>query len=116
MICSGVNALTGQSIKVSFSRVISEVQEISEAAADPVYLSPGFVDIQINGFLGIDFNDPKAQITDLQHALNAILRTGVTRCLPTVITGAPEDMLGCLRNLRRAQLELENAEAIAGFH
>ena len=42
--------------------------------------------------------------------------TGVTRCLPTVITGPPEAMLASLRNLRRAQMELPHGRAIAGFH
>ena len=116
MICSGSSALTGQTIEVSFSRTISNVHEIPDTAADPVYLSPGFVDIQINGFLGIDFNDPEAALPDLARALDAILQTGVTRCLPTVITGGADEMLGCLRNLRRAQLEVEHGHAIAGFH
>jgi N-acetylglucosamine-6-phosphate deacetylase len=33
-----------------------------------------------------------------------------------VITGGPDAMLGCLRNLRRAQRELPHAASIAGFH
>ncbi|NDJ13464.1 MAG: N-acetylglucosamine-6-phosphate deacetylase [Acidobacteriia bacterium] len=116
MICSGTDALTGQVIEVSFSRTISNVHEVPASAADPVYLAPGFIDIQVNGFMGVDFNDPVVPLADLTRALHAILQTGVTRCLPTVITGGPDDMLGCLRNLRRAQLEIENGHAIAGFH
>ncbi len=116
MICSGTNALTGQVIEVSFSCTISNVHEIPASAADPVYLAPGLIDIQINGFFGIDFNDPNAAQTDLQLALNAIFETGVTRCLPTVITGGPEDMVACLANLYRAQRELDNGQGIAGFH
>ena len=116
MICSGTDALTGQVIEVSFSRTISNVHEVPASAADPVYLAPGFIDIQVNGFMGVDFNDPVVPLADLTLSLRAILQTGVTRCLPTVITGGPDDMLGCLRNLRRVQLEIENGHAIAGFH
>ena len=116
MICSGTDALTGLPVEVSFAETISHVSSIPATIADPVFLSPGFVDLQINGFLGIDFNNPAASLPDLSRALQAILRTGVTRCLPTVITGAPDDMLNCLRNLRQAQLEIENHDAIAGFH
>src|SRR3954454_15623662 len=101
MICSGTDALTGQSIEVSFAETISRVTPIPVQTDDAVYLSPGFIDIQVNGFLGIDFNNPTAPLQDLSRALQAILQTGVTRCLPTVITGGPDDMLNCLRNLRK---------------
>jgi N-acetylglucosamine-6-phosphate deacetylase len=33
-----------------------------------------------------------------------------------VITGAPDDMLACLRNLRRAQTTIKWGRAMAGFH
>jgi N-acetylglucosamine-6-phosphate deacetylase len=116
MICSGTDALTGRAVEITFGRTISDVRTVGVQASPHEVLAPGFVDIQINGFLGVDFNDPKAGISELERALAGILRTGVTRCLPTVITGGPEDMLACLRNLRLAQLEVENGEAIAGFH
>jgi N-acetylglucosamine-6-phosphate deacetylase len=70
----------------------------------------------VNGFAGVDFNIPETSQNDLQRALNLILSTGVTRCLPTVITGPPDDMIACLRNLARARRELTLGHAIAGFH
>ena len=54
--------------------------------------SPGLIDLQVNGFAGVDFNDPGLDAAALDHALHAMLRTGVTTCLPTVIT-APEAAL-----------------------
>jgi N-acetylglucosamine-6-phosphate deacetylase len=76
----------------------------------------GFVDLQVNGFAGVDFNDPAAATADIGRALDAMFATGVTRCLPTVITGSPDAMLASLVNLRRAQRELPTGHAIAGFH
>jgi N-acetylglucosamine-6-phosphate deacetylase len=55
-------------------------------------LSPGLVDLQVNGFAGVDFNDAALTADALDHALGAMLRTGVTSCLPTLIT-ASEDLL-----------------------
>jgi N-acetylglucosamine-6-phosphate deacetylase len=78
--------------------------------------APGFVDLQVNGFAGVDFNNPAVPLTDIARAIDAILATGVTRFLPTVITGPPESMVASLRNLRRAQTELPRGKAIAGFH
>ena len=79
-------------------------------------LAPGFIDLQVNGFAGIDFNNPAHTVDDIGRALDAILATGVTRCLPTVITGPPDKMLACLQNLRRAQTALPRGRVIAGFH
>lgn len=78
--------------------------------------APGFIDLQVNGFGGVDFNNPLASIDEIGHALDGILATGVTRCLPTVITGSPDHMLACMRNLRRAQRGLPLGRMIAGFH
>jgi N-acetylglucosamine-6-phosphate deacetylase len=52
--------------------------------------SPGFVDLQVNGFAGVDFLD--ADTTGYARAGEALLETGVTAYLPTLIT-APEDRL-----------------------
>ena len=41
---------------------------------------------------------------------------GVTRFFPTVITGAPDDMLAALRNLARAKETLAEGAAMEGFH
>jgi N-acetylglucosamine-6-phosphate deacetylase len=54
--------------------------------------SGGLIDLQVNGFAGVDFNSTALTADALDHALSAMLRTGVTCCLPTLIT-APEDVL-----------------------
>ncbi len=54
--------------------------------------SAGLVDLQVNGFAGVDFNSGRITAAELDHALEAMLVTGVTCCLPTIIT-AHEDEL-----------------------
>src|SRR5277367_103382 len=54
--------------------------------------SAGLIDLQVNGFAGVDFNNAALTSAALDRALQAMLRTGVTTCLPTLIT-APEDAL-----------------------
>jgi N-acetylglucosamine-6-phosphate deacetylase len=49
-------------------------------------------DVQVNGFAGVDFNSTAISADALDHALQAMARTGVAFCLPTVIT-APETVL-----------------------
>jgi N-acetylglucosamine-6-phosphate deacetylase len=52
--------------------------------------APGFVDLQVNGFGGVDFLDSDA--AGYRRAGEALLETGVTAYLPTFIT-APEEQL-----------------------
>jgi len=49
-------------------------------------VTAGLVDLQVNGFAGVDFNDASLTPERLDAALGAMLRTGVTSCLPTLIT------------------------------
>lgn len=54
--------------------------------------SAGLLDLQVNGYAGVDFNDASVTADGLDHALSAMLAAGVTACLPTVIT-APAAVL-----------------------
>lgn len=119
MNCSGVDVLNGRPVTVHFSEKIERISHgemgIGAGSKTP-YVSPGFIDIQVNGFDAVDFNNPETPLADIGRALDAMLATGVTRCLPTVITGPRDSMLACLKNLRRAQTELPRGRMIAGFH
>ena len=49
---------------------------------------PGFFDLQVNGFGGVDFNGSSLTADRVAEALERIRATGVTRCLPTLITSS----------------------------
>src|ERR1035437_10270246 len=116
-ICSGRDTATGDFVEVEFDDVIRRVTPHEPAATErETWIAPGFIDIQVNGFAGVDFNRPDTGIDQIQQALDLIWSTGVTRCLPTVITGPADDMAACLRNLARARRELPLGRTIAGFH
>jgi N-acetylglucosamine-6-phosphate deacetylase len=48
--------------------------------------SAGLVDLQVNGFGGIDFNAGAFETGQIAQAMEALLATGVTTLLPTLIT------------------------------
>lgn len=52
----------------------------------------GLIDLQVNGFAGIDFNSGAVTPAEIDHALEAMLATGVTLCLPTIITAHPAEL------------------------
>lgn len=55
-------------------------------------LSSGLIDLQVNGFAGVDFNSGTITAAGLDRALEAMLATGVTACLPTIITARPGEL------------------------
>ncbi len=64
--------------------------------------SAGLFDLQINGYAGVDFNDAGLTADALDHALHAMLRSGVTQCLPTLITATEAELLERFAALDRA--------------
>jgi N-acetylglucosamine-6-phosphate deacetylase len=77
--------------------------EISEGRVESVGLSsangygiasPGFVDLQVNGFAGVDFFS--ADTEGYRRAGAALLECGVTAYQPTFITSPEEQLVGAL--------------------
>jgi N-acetylglucosamine-6-phosphate deacetylase len=56
--------------------------------------APGFIDLQVNGFAGVDFMHTDAG--GYARAREAILATGTTAYQPTFITAAEEDLVAAL--------------------
>jgi N-acetylglucosamine-6-phosphate deacetylase len=115
--CRGRNAATGERVVVEGDRVIAHVDSLLDSpGGDDSYLAPGFIDLQVNGFAGVDYNSPESSAEEIGRSIDTVLSTGVTRFFPTVITGSPDRMLAALRNLARAREALPNGEAMEAFH
>lgn len=54
--------------------------------------SQGLFDLQVNGYAGIDFNDADITAADVDEALEAMRKSGVTGCLPTLITASADEL------------------------
>lgn len=80
-------------------------------------LAPGFVDLQVNGYYGVDFNaaDPAGWAT----VRTRLPRTGTTSFLPTVITAPLPTLSAALRRCRAQALAASGDPAgarILGVH
>src|SRR5690349_3618356 len=112
--CCGTHVFTGAGVELVFRDTI---QSIAPHAPSPgEYVAPGFIDLQVNGFAGVDYNRPTTPHDEIARSLRAQFATGVTCLLPTIITGPPNDMAACLRNLAAAREALPEGRAIPGFH
>lgn len=94
-----------------------DVSKAADAGDASCLMAPGFIDIQLNGFEGIDFNDPSSSISKLAGMPAAIARTGVTTFCPAVITASTENISGCMTNITSACKQSSGfSAAMAGIH
>ncbi len=71
--------------------VIDNVMPVPEKdmPAEPVpWISAGWIDLQVNGFRGFDFNADVPSQEDVLGVTKQLFHKGVTNYLPTVITGS----------------------------
>ena len=73
--------------------------------------TPGWLDIQVNGYAGTDFNSGTADPDGFERARAAQRSLGVTRFLPTVITGTQAGMGECVRRIVEARASSPELDA-----
>ena len=56
---------------------------------EPTFI-PGFFDLQVNGYLGVDFSAPELTEDRFVDACRALIKAGTYAFLPTIITSPPE--------------------------
>ncbi len=108
-------------VQVDYGTVIQTVDELIEPPEISELVAPGFIDVQVNGFAGVDYNDPSASHEAIAQSIRHMFVTGVTRFFPTVITGSREQMLAALRNLALTKEQfardgMPEADAMEAFH
>ena len=114
MNCFGKDPHGGSTLDVAFHDAINHVSASPESS--DLYLAPGWIDVQVNGFAGVDYNNAATTHEEIARSIQVLFSTGVTRFYPTVITGAAERMTAALRNLAAARETLPDGEAMDGFH
>lgn len=113
----GIDPFSGQAIELRFDTVLTGVDPLIAKPEGPLpFIAPGFIDLQVNGFAGADYCTPSCPLEDIDRSLNVQFATGVTRILPTVITGGEPEIIGSMRNLANAKEQLPHGHAMEGFH
>lgn len=115
MTARGIDPRTGLAVEITVENGrITRVGEAPESS--DCLISPGWIDLQVNGFAGIDYNDPSSPLDEIARSIDVQRSTGIARLYPTVITGSRAGMQGSLRNLAKARRKLRNGSAFLGFH
>ena len=65
-------------------------------------LAPGLIDIQVNGYGGIDLTRAELTPAELRRMVDLLAAEGVTRLVPTIVTSSHETYIGALRAMAAA--------------
>jgi len=109
---------TGKPVRIKIKNgLIDEISEISPTAGKQnLFVAPGFIDNQINGYNSVDFSDLNLTTENMLMALESIRYDGVTTFFPTIITNSHENLLRIFRNLAEALKDDEIRSSVPGFH
>src|SRR6266542_3232590 len=110
--------VTGESIRVQWRNgQICAVLGPNQPTARDWWIAPALVDLQINGYGGIDFQQDQTTLGDLVLASRRLRAAGCARYLLTLVTDAWPRLVTRLRHLRYLRERSEELRhVIAGWH
>lgn len=117
----GLSFLDGKPVRVEVKDgMISRVKNISKLTGkgNHMYIAPGLIDNQVNGFAGISFSLAGGELTveGVKQVTRSLWEYGVTSYLPTLTTNDREILLANLYVLSKAKNEQDLLGSIPGFH
>jgi N-acetylglucosamine-6-phosphate deacetylase len=106
----GKSYLDGKPMEIGISEgKISSTSTLEFDLEYDFYLGPGFADIQINGYGGLDYNEVQTDFLALGQISRKLLQYGVTSHFPTIITNSPDKISGLIKQI----VQLGKAEPLA---
>ncbi len=102
----GLDPGTGQSLTVEVKSGVIQAVHRSQAAASESgqgWLAAGLIDLQVNGYAGHDLNDDQVTPETVQALARAMLASGVTTFLPTLITASESQLTKALVAVQAAR-------------
>ena len=96
---------------------ISEIVRLEKGNKTPgIYIAPGLIDLQINGYMGVNFGNPDLDINDMHKVVKSLWKEGVTTFLPTLTSADHEKLIKCFTALSQVFNDPEISPSIPGFH
>lgn len=94
----GLDPATGDLLEITVDATITRIDRRPGPADENLpYLAPGLIDLQVNGFAGIDVNGPDVTAERIMEITTALARIGVTTWVPTIVTASEEAICQSLR-------------------
>lgn len=96
---------------------IKRIKKLDQSMDNLNIIAPGLIDVQINGFKGIDFNNEPLSKEEWELVTKELAKVGVTTFYPTIITNSNEKLMEIFEgNLKSISKGFSDANLIGGFH
>jgi N-acetylglucosamine-6-phosphate deacetylase len=115
----GIHYGSGKPVAIGIrDGLITSVQRTGTDTDDDLrlYIAPGLIDNQVNGYYGVDFSGYDLTAEKLKQATEKIWRDGVTTFIPAILTGSREKTLKNLTILSDLVDDEYFMNSIPGFH
>lgn len=83
--------------------IISTISRQHSGATDVPWISPGLIDLQVNGFRGRDVNAPDCSVEMILGITDDLAREGTTVWVPTIVSAAEERIHRALQVIASAR-------------
>ena len=103
-------------IKITNGRFAVIQHQEAETGIPEVYIAPGLIDVQINGYMGVDFSIQDLTMNGIRKATRELWKEGVTTFFPTLITNEHNALKKNFAILAQALDDPEIGTSIPGFH
>ena len=115
-IVDGIDPGTGKGISIEIADgVIAAIRPAD--GKNTSYISAGLIDLQVNGFRGLDLNSGKLTSNTLKSLCEELLSVGVTSWLPTLITASESSLLSAMETIASSRCDHRLIEEmVAGLH
>ena len=114
----GISVFNEKSIEVEINEgFIENINLLPKSEQNLPYVSPGFFDIQVNGYKGSDYSLEDFSEELLRNIITNLAASGTTQHIPTIISSPHERILKNLEIISKAiNTSPDIKEAIPGIH
>ena len=117
MKLKGIDIFENQPVCITVEKGMIVAKESIEHEVDLPFMSPGFFDVQVNGYKGLDYSNAELAVADVEQIVRNLAPSGTTRHIPTIITNSQQLICKNLETIAKAVRELPLvAAAIPGIH
>jgi N-acetylglucosamine-6-phosphate deacetylase len=117
----GIDYQTGKPVSVEIKDgKIGRIQSIDKLSDEKhrVYIAPGLIDNQVNGFAGVSFNYTNGELDKkgIRKITSELWKKGVTTYFPTLTANSKEVMTTILKELASEQNDAFLHGSVPGYH
>ncbi len=118
----GIDVFTGQVVEIEIidgriRRIVTSGDDIGSERETLPYVSPGFFDIQVNGYRGSDYSLDDFSADHVERIISTLAHSGTTQHIPTIVTSPKGRILKNLETISKARKGSRRIyDAIPGVH